>query len=67
MKTIRKIICRKALEWWETKTGNCKVTPQAIRPIVKSLMKDGPKAPTANHGPSGLKYRPLEKANMTAV
>jgi hypothetical protein len=36
---------RKALEWWETKVGNCEVTPQALWPTAKSLMKrDGTKA-----------------------
>jgi hypothetical protein len=35
--------------------GNCEVTPQALCPIAKSLMKrDGPKAPTALHGPLGI-------------
>jgi hypothetical protein len=54
----------KALEWWETKIGNC-VTPQGIWPIVKSLLKsDGPRAPIAIHGPLGLKFLPLEKANI---
>jgi hypothetical protein len=43
---------RKALEQWETKAGNCEVTLQEIGPIAKSLMKkDGPRAPTAVHGP----------------
>jgi hypothetical protein len=66
-KTIRKMICRQALDRWETKIGNCEGTPQAIWPIVKSLMKrHRQKAPTAIHGPSGLKYHPLEKANKTA-
>jgi hypothetical protein len=58
---------RKALERWETRLGNCEVTPQALWPVAKSLMKrDGPKAPTAIHGLSVLKYHPLEKANATA-
>jgi hypothetical protein len=51
---------RKALEWWETKVGNCEVTPQGLWPIAKSLIKrDGPKAPTAVHGPLGI-----ERANV---
>jgi hypothetical protein len=54
---------RKALERWETKVGNCKVTPQALWPIAKSLMtRDEPKAPTAIHGPLGITYQPNEKA-----
>jgi hypothetical protein len=58
---------RKTLERWETRIGNCEVTPHAIWPIAKSLMKrDGPKAPTAIHGLLGLKYHPLEKASAIA-
>jgi hypothetical protein len=58
---------RKALERWETKVGNCEVIPQALWPIAKSLIKrDGPKAPTALHGPLGITNHPNEKANMTA-
>jgi hypothetical protein len=46
---------RKALERRETKLGNCEVTPQALWPIAKSLRKrDGPKSPTAIHGPLGI-------------
>jgi DNA-binding Lrp family transcriptional regulator len=56
--TIRGITRRKALETWEKKIRNCKVTPQAILPIVKSLLKRVvPKAPTAIHFPSSLKYQ----------
>jgi hypothetical protein len=59
---------RKGLERWENKIGNCEVTPQAIWPIAKSLMNtDGQRAPPAIHGPSGLKFHPLEKANAIAV
>jgi hypothetical protein len=58
---------RRALERWETKIANTNVTPQAIWPIAKSLMKrDGAKKLTANHGPFGLTFHPLEKANATA-
>jgi hypothetical protein len=43
--------------------GNREVTPQAIWPVVKSLIKrNEPKATTAIRGPLGLKYLPLEKA-----
>jgi hypothetical protein len=43
------------------------VTSQAVWPISKSLMKrDGPKAPTAVHGPLGITYQPNEKANVIA-
>jgi hypothetical protein len=49
--TIRRMTCRKAPERWETKVWNCKITPQVLWPIAKSLMKrDGPKAPIAVHG-----------------
>jgi hypothetical protein len=60
-KSITRMARRKTLERWEKKIGNSEVTPKAIRPITKSLIKkDGPKAPTAIHGASGLKYHPLE-------
>jgi hypothetical protein len=53
---------KKALEWWETKIGNTEVTLHAILPIAKSLPKmDGPRAPTAIHGPSGLVFHALTK------
>jgi hypothetical protein len=55
---------KNALERWETKISNTEVTPQAIWPIAKSLLKrDGPRAPTVIHGDSGLKFHPSEKAN----
>jgi hypothetical protein len=58
---------RKALERCETKIANTEVTPQAIWPIAKSFKKrDGPKAPTAIHGPLGFTFHPLEKANAIA-
>jgi hypothetical protein len=67
-KAIRRMTRKKALKRWETKIGNSEVTPQAIRPIAKSLPKrDGPRVPTAIHGSSGLKFHPCEKANATAV
>jgi hypothetical protein len=58
---------KKALERWETKIRNAEVTPQPIWPIAKSLLKrDGPRALTAIHGTSGLKFLPAEKANAIA-
>jgi hypothetical protein len=58
---------KKALERWETKISNAEVTPQAIWPIAKSLLKrDGPRAPTAIHCASGLKFHPSDKANAIA-
>jgi hypothetical protein len=56
-----------ALERCETKLSNTEVTPQAIWPIAKSLLKrDGLRAPTAIHGASGLKFHPSEKDNASA-
>jgi hypothetical protein len=58
---------RKALERRETKIANTDVTPHAIWPIAKSLMKrDEAKEPTAIHGSFGLTFRLLEKANVIA-
>jgi hypothetical protein len=34
-------VWKRTPERWETKLANCKVTPQAIRPIAKSLTKKG--------------------------
>jgi hypothetical protein len=66
-KTIRQITRRKALEWQEAKEGNCEVTLQALWPILKSLtQRDGPKAPTAVHGPVGITYDPNKKASLIA-
>jgi hypothetical protein len=66
-KSIRRMTRKKALERWETKINNSEVTPQAIWPIAKSRLKrDGPRPPTAIHGPLGLKFLPLEKANASA-
>jgi hypothetical protein len=45
---IRRMVWKRELERWETKLSNCKVTPQAIWPIAKSLTKrGGSKAPSA--------------------
>jgi hypothetical protein len=58
---IRRMTRRRALEWWETKIASTDVTPQAIWPVAKSLMKrDGAEKPTAIPDPFGL---PLQKAN----
>jgi hypothetical protein len=66
-KAIRRMTRKKALERWETVLANTEVTPQAIWPIAKSLTsRDGPRAPTAIHGPLGLKYLPIDKANVIA-
>jgi hypothetical protein len=41
-----KMTQRKAFAWWERNISNHEVTPHAILPIAKALMKtDGPKAP----------------------
>jgi hypothetical protein len=55
------------LDRWESKLANTEVTPQAIWPITKYLAnRDGPRVPTAIHGPSGLKFHPVDKANAIA-
>jgi hypothetical protein len=47
--------------------GNIEVTPLAIWPIAKSLLKrDGLRIPTAIHAASGLKFHPTEKAYAIA-
>jgi hypothetical protein len=49
------------------KLTNCEVRPQAVWPIVKSLLKrGGPKAPSAIHGPLGAIIYPINKANIIA-
>jgi hypothetical protein len=51
----------------EKKVGNAEVIPQVICSIAKYLFKrDGPRAPTATHGTSILKFHPSEKANVNA-
>jgi hypothetical protein len=66
-KSIRGMTRRKALEQWITKIGNTGVTPQAIWPIAKSLLKwDEPKEQTAIHGHLGLKFHPSQYTNAIA-
>jgi hypothetical protein len=66
-KSIRPMTPKKALDRWETTLANTEATPLAIGSIAKSLIgKDGPRAPTAVHGPLGIKCHPLEKANGNA-
>jgi hypothetical protein len=61
-KAIRRMTRKKALERFETKISNSEDTPQAVWPIAKSLLqRDGPRAPTAIHGASGLKFHPSRK------
>lgn len=64
-RSFRRITQRKALE---TGICNCEVTPQAMWPITKSLLKwgGGPKAATAIHGHSGLKFCLIDKVNTIA-
>jgi len=51
----------------ETKIKVCEVKPQAVRTNTEFLMKRaGPKAPTAIHGPLGLKFLPLGRAKASA-
>jgi hypothetical protein len=64
---IGRMVWKRALVRWETKLANCKVTPQAIRPIAKSLSKrGGPQAPSAIHGPLGPIFYPIDRANIIA-
>jgi hypothetical protein len=64
----KSIICmteKKALEQWEMTLAITEATPQAIWPIAKSLInRDGPRAPTAIHGPLGVKCYLLEKESQ---
>jgi hypothetical protein len=58
---------KKALELWETKLANTELKPPSILPIAKSFInRDGPRAPTAIHGPLGLNYHPVDNANAIA-
>jgi hypothetical protein len=59
--------CRKALECGEINARKCEVTLQTLQPVVRLFMeRDGPKAPTAVHGPLGITYYLNKKANMSA-
>jgi hypothetical protein len=63
-KTIRGMTGEKALERWQTKIENAKVTSQSMWPVAKSLLNGvGPRTPTVNHDPSGFKFHPSEEAN----
>jgi hypothetical protein len=65
--SIRRTTCKKALERWGIRIDNSEVTPQAIWPITKSLIKgNGSKALTVIHAPLGFKFHPLGKANAIA-
>jgi hypothetical protein len=60
-KSIRRMTRKKPLEGWKTKLGNTELTnTSSYMPIAKSpTNRDGPKAPTAIHGPpvpGGYKY-----------
>jgi hypothetical protein len=67
LKSIRRLTRKKAPERWETRLANTEETPLAIWPNAKSLInRDGPRAPTAIHGASGLKFYPRDKANTIA-
>jgi hypothetical protein len=55
---------KKTLERWETKLEATELTPPAIRQNCPN--SDGPRAPTAIHGRLGLKYHPVDKANVIA-
>jgi hypothetical protein len=58
---------RNAIERREIKISNFEVTPYAIWPLAKSIMKTvRPKAPTAIYGPAGLTSLPSEKTSVIA-
>jgi hypothetical protein len=66
-KIVRRMTQKRLKEQWDTKMGNCEVTPQAMWPMAKAMLnRDAPKAPTVIHGYSGLKFLPLEKVNAIA-
>jgi len=47
--------------------GNCEVTPQDIWQTARALLnRNLPRAPTAIHGYSGLKFLPKDKTNAIA-
>jgi hypothetical protein len=52
LKAIRQMTRKRALKLWETKLANTELTPQAIWPIVKSLLtyRDELRAQTVIHG-----------------
>jgi hypothetical protein len=62
--------CKTEVENNEThdqELGNKDVTPQTVWLIAKSLAnRDGPRAPTAIHGPLGPRFQPVDKANAIA-
>jgi hypothetical protein len=61
LKSIRPMSQEKALERWEMTLANTEETPQAIRPIAKSLInRDGPRVPTAVHCPLGITFHPCQ-------
>jgi hypothetical protein len=61
------MVWKRALDRWETKLANCKVTPQAMWPTGKYLTKRGGlKAPSAIHGPLGPIFYTTDKANIIA-
>jgi hypothetical protein len=62
-KAIGHMTRKKEPERWETKLANTEVTPQAVWPIAKFVAnKDGPRASTVIHGPSGPKFQPVDEA-----
>jgi hypothetical protein len=66
-KTIRRMTRKKLIEQWDTRLGNCGVTPRAIWPIARALLnRDAPKAPTAIHCYHSLKFLPYEEAKAIA-
>jgi hypothetical protein len=59
------MVQKRALEGLQTKLASCKVTPEAVCSIVKSLTKrGGPNAPSAIHGFILSIFDPLSKAGI---
>jgi hypothetical protein len=63
---MKRIVRKRALERWETKAANCKVTSQAVLLNAKSLTtRNGPKAPSAIHVHLDAVIYPIDKSNIT--
>jgi hypothetical protein len=58
---------KKIKERWDTKVGNCEVTPQVIWTMAKIVLnRDAPKSQNLVLGFPGLKFLPTEKVNAIA-
>jgi hypothetical protein len=64
-KVLRRLAQRKELQWWEAKIGGRGYSSSCLAYCEIPYELGCTKKPTAFHGPLGLKYYPVEKANMT--